>query len=112
LRRWADLVVIECDLCYRALHSAEKARRCGTCPVGVLVNWWSDLEGDASEAADFVLHVPLTADEIRHVLAAVPMRPNRERAVSLSPGHGSRLCSRTGRGAHKRGRVRQALKEP
>ena len=43
LGRWADLVVIECDLCFRALHSVEKARRGGTSPVGVLVNWWSDL---------------------------------------------------------------------
>jgi hypothetical protein len=41
----------------------------------VLVNWWSDLEIDAREAADFVLHVPLTSDEIRDVLvSAVPMR--------------------------------------
>ena len=80
LGRWADLVVIECDLCFRALHLAEEARRCGTCPVGVLVNWWSDLERDASEAADFVLHVPLTADEIRQVLVrAVPMRPEGAR---------------------------------
>jgi hypothetical protein len=41
----------------------------------VLVNWWSDLELDAREAADFVLHVPLTSDEVRDVLvSAVPMR--------------------------------------
>jgi hypothetical protein len=41
----------------------------------VLVNWWSDLERDAREAADFVLHVPLTSDEIRDVLvSAIPMR--------------------------------------
>jgi hypothetical protein len=76
LSRWADLVVIEGDLCFRALHLAEKARRCGRCPVGVLVNWWSDLERDAHDAADFVLHVPLTAAEVRHVLAAVPQRPS------------------------------------
>jgi hypothetical protein len=75
LGRWADLVVVESDLGFRALRSAEKARRAGTPPVGVLVNWWSDLERDAREAADFVLHVPLTSDEIRDVLvSAVPMR--------------------------------------
>lgn len=75
LGQWADLVVVESDLGFRALHSAEKARRAGTPPVGVLVNWWSDLERDAREAADFVLHVPLTQDEIRDVLAsAIPIR--------------------------------------
>ena len=135
LGRWADLVVIECDLCFRALHSAEKARRCGTCPVGVLVNWWSDLERDASEAADFVIHVPLAADEIRLVLAAVPTRPegaqrsgrmrpvqgtglpqgphypSRERAATPSPGHGARPCSRAARRAHQRRWVRQALRK-
>jgi hypothetical protein len=36
----------------------------------VLVNWWSDLERDAREAADFVLHVPLAPDEICDVLAS------------------------------------------
>ena len=123
LGRWADLVVIESDLCFRALHSAEKARRCGTCPVGVLVNWWSDLEREASDAADFVLHVPLAADEIRQVLVrAVPMRPEgarrsgttcRDRPAPVrSPGQGARLCSRAGRGGHSGRRVRQALKEP
>jgi CheY-like chemotaxis protein len=75
LDRWADVVVVESDLGFRALRSAEKARRAGTPPVGVLVNWWSDLERDAREAADFVLHVPLTSDEIRDVLvSAIPMR--------------------------------------
>jgi hypothetical protein len=75
LEQWADLVVVESDLGFRALRSAEKARRAGTPPVGVLVNWWSDLERDAHEAADFVLHVPLTSDEIRDVLvSAVSMR--------------------------------------
>ena len=75
LGQWADVVVVESDLGFRALRSAEKARRAGTPPVGVLVNWWSDLELDAREAADFVLHVPLTSDEIRDVLvSAVPMR--------------------------------------
>ena len=75
LGQWADLVVVESDLGFRALRSAEKARQAGTPPVGVLVNWWSDLELDAREAADFVLHVPLTSDEIRDVLvSAVPMR--------------------------------------
>jgi hypothetical protein len=43
--------------------------------VGILVNWWSDLEQDAREAADFVLHVPLAPDEIGDVLAAaIPMQ--------------------------------------
>ena len=75
LGQWADVVVVESDLGFRALRSAEKARQAGTPPVGVLVNWWSDLELDAREAADFVLHVPLTSDEIRDVLvSAVPMR--------------------------------------
>lgn len=75
LGQWADLVVVESDLGFRALRSAEKARRAGMPPVGVLVNWWSDLERDAHEAADFVLHVPLTSDEIRDVLvSAVPVR--------------------------------------
>jgi hypothetical protein len=75
LGQWADVVVVESDLGFRALRSAEKARQAGTPPVGVLVNWWSDLERDAHEAADFVLHVPLTPDEIRDVLvSAVPMR--------------------------------------
>ena len=69
LGKWADVVVVESDLGFRALHSVEKARRAGTPPVGVLVNWWSDLERDAREAADFVLHVPLTPDEIGDVLA-------------------------------------------
>jgi hypothetical protein len=74
LGQWADVVVVESDLGFRALRSAEKARQAGTPPVGVLVNWWSDLERDAHEAADFVLHVPLTADEIRDVLvSAIPM---------------------------------------
>ena len=105
LGRWADLVVIESDLCFRALHSAEKARLCGTCPVGVLVNWWSDLERDASDAADFVLHVPLTAGEIRHVLVSVvPMRP--EGALH------SRLCFRARRNGRSGGRVRKAPKQP
>jgi hypothetical protein len=43
--------------------------------VGVLVNWWSDLERDAHEAADFVLHVPLAPDEIGDALAsAIPAK--------------------------------------
>lgn len=72
---WADVVVVESDLGFRALRSAEEARRAGTPRVGVLVNWWSDLERDAREAADFVLHVPLTSDEIRDVLvSAIPVR--------------------------------------
>ena len=84
LDRWADLVVVESDLGFRALRSVEKARRAGTPPVGVLVNWWSDLERDAQEAADFVLHVPLTSDEIRDVLvSAVSMRTNDGLAAAV-----------------------------
>jgi hypothetical protein len=112
LGRWADLIVIESDLCFRALHSADKARRCGTCPVGVLVNWWSDLERDAGEAADFVIHVPLTAGEIRHVLAAVPIRPSHERTVTPSPGQGARRCSRAAREGHSGGGGQRALEGP
>ncbi len=75
LGQWADVVVVESDLGFRALRSAEKARQAGSPRVGVLVNWWSDLERDAREAADFVLHYPLTSDEIRDVLvSAIPMR--------------------------------------
>ena len=85
LGRWADLVVVESDLSFRALRSAEKARRGGTPRVGILVNWWSDLERDAQEAADFVLHVPLTSDEIRDVLvSAVPM-PADDAVASAVP---------------------------
>jgi hypothetical protein len=84
LGQWADVVVVESDLGFRALRSAEKARRTGTPPVGVLVNWWSDLERDAREAADFVLHVPLTSDEIRDVLvSAIPMRTTDALAPAL-----------------------------
>ena len=70
LGRWADLLVVECDRGFRALHTAERARRAGTCPVGVLVHWWSDLEWDAHQVADFVLHVPPTPHEIRDVLTS------------------------------------------
>jgi hypothetical protein len=83
LDQWADLVVVESDLGFRALHSAEKARRAGTPPVGVLVNWWSDLERDAREAADFVLHVPLAPDEICDVLAFAA--PTKDALASSIP---------------------------
>lgn len=84
LGRWADLVLVESDLGFRALRSAERARRAGTRRVGVLVNWWSDLERDAREAADFVLHVPLTPDEIRDVLAsAIPVRKDEALASAV-----------------------------
>ena len=84
LGRWADVVVVESDLSFRALRSVEKARRAGTPRVGVLVNWWSDLERDAQEAADFVLHVPLTSDEIRDVLvSAVPVRADDALAAAV-----------------------------
>jgi hypothetical protein len=85
LGQWADIVVVESDLAFRALHSAEKARRAGTPPVGVLVNWWSDLEWDAREAADFVLHVPLTPDEIRDVLASAVLSRTEEAMASAVP---------------------------
>jgi hypothetical protein len=86
LGQWADVVVVESDLGFRALRSAEKARQAGTPPVGVLVNWWSDLERDAHEAADFVLHVPLTPDEIRDVLvSAIPMRTAEPAVASAVP---------------------------
>ncbi len=77
LEQWADLVLVESDLGFRALHAAEEARRAGSSAVGVLVNWWSDLERDARQSADFVLHVPLTSSEIRDVLTfTVPDRTN------------------------------------
>ena len=84
LGQWADVVVVESDLSFRALRSAEKARGAGTPPVGVLVNWWSDLERDAHEAADFVLHVPLAPDEICDVLAsAIPVRTKDAPAAAV-----------------------------
>ena len=70
LSQRGDLVVVECDLGFGALHLAERVRRAGACPVGVLLNWWSDLEWEAHQAADFVLHVPLTPDEVREVLSS------------------------------------------
>lgn len=85
LGRWADIVVVESDLGFRALHSAEKARRAGMPPVGILVNWWSDLEQDAREAADFVLHVPLAPDEIGVVLAAAIPIPVKDTPTANVP---------------------------
>jgi aryl carrier-like protein len=71
--RRADLILVGSDLSFRALHWAERARRAGMATVGVLVNWWSDLEWDARQAADFVLHTPLTPDEVLEVLrSSVP----------------------------------------
>ena len=70
LGQWADLVVVEADRGFGALHSAARARRAGTSLVGILVNWWSDLEWDARQAADFVLHVPLAPQEVRDVLTS------------------------------------------
>ncbi len=92
LGRWADLVLVESDLGFRALHAAEEARRAGSSAVGVLVNWWSDLEWDARQTADFVLHVPLTSSEIRDVLTStIPERANATpasvipQAVAVAP---------------------------
>jgi hypothetical protein len=70
LSEWGDLVVVEADLSFGALHLAERIRRAGMCPVCVLLSWWSDLEWEAHQTADFVLHVPLTPDEISHVLTS------------------------------------------
>jgi hypothetical protein len=70
LSQWGDLVVVEADLSFGALHLAERVRRAGMCPVCVLLNWWSDLEWEAHQAADFVLHVPLTLEEIREGLSS------------------------------------------
>jgi hypothetical protein len=86
LGQWADVVVVESDLGFRALRSAEKARQAGTPRVGVLVNWWSDLERDAREAADFVLHVPLTPEEIREVLvSAIPVKATVAAGADVIP---------------------------
>jgi aryl carrier-like protein len=65
----ADLILVGSDLSFRALHWAERARRAGMATVGVLLNWWSDLEWDARQTADFVLHTPLTPDEVLTALA-------------------------------------------
>jgi len=70
LSQLGDLVVVECDLGFAAFHLAERVRRARACPVGVLLNWWSDLEWEAHQAADFVLHVPLTLAEVREVLSS------------------------------------------
>jgi hypothetical protein len=86
LGQWADLVVVESDLGYRALRSAERVRRAGTPPVGVLVNWWSDLEWDARQAADFVLHVPLTPDEVSDVLASTVAGRTRDAVAPAAAG--------------------------
>jgi hypothetical protein len=80
--------------------------------VGVLVNWWSDLEQDAVTPPISCSTVPLTAGEIRCMLAAVPTRPSRERAVTPSQVRGTRRCSRAARERHQRGRVRKAPSEP
>jgi hypothetical protein len=86
LGQWADVVVVESDLGFRALRSVEKARQAGSPRVGVLVNWWSDLELDAREAADFVLHVPLTPEEIRDVLvAAIPVQATDAAGADIIP---------------------------
>jgi hypothetical protein len=49
--------------------------------VGILLNWWSDLEWEAHQAVDFVLHVPLTPDEVRDILTSTLLR-------SWDPGTG------------------------
>ena len=66
----ADLILVGSDLSFRALHWAERARRAGMATVGILLNWWSDLEWDARQTADFVLHTPLTPDEVLTALAS------------------------------------------
>ena len=72
--RRGDLVLVESDLSFGALHLAERVRRAGVSPVGVLLNWWSDLEWEARHAVDFVLHVPLAPDEVRDMLIATLLR--------------------------------------
>jgi hypothetical protein len=74
LSQLGDLAVVECDLGFGALHLAERMRQAGTCPVGVLLYWWSDLEWDAHQAVDFVLHVPLTWDEACDTLTSTLLR--------------------------------------
>jgi hypothetical protein len=74
LGQLGDLAVVECDLGFGALHLAERVRSAGMCPVCVLLNWWSDLEWDAHQAADFVLHVPLTWDEACDALTSTLLR--------------------------------------
>ena len=86
LGQWADLVVVESDLGYRALRSAERVRGDGMPSVGVLVNWWSDLEWDARQAADFVLHVPLTPDEVSDVLASAVLSRTRDALAPAATG--------------------------
>jgi hypothetical protein len=81
LNEWGDLIVVESDLGFDALRLAERARRFRTSPVGVLLNWWSDLEWEAHQAVDFVLHVPLTPDEVRGILTSTLLR-------SWDPGTG------------------------
>ena len=70
LGRRADLILVGSVLSFRALHWADRARRAGMATVGVLLNWWSDLEWDARQTADFVLHTPLTPDEVLTALAS------------------------------------------
>ncbi len=107
LGQWADLVVVGADLGLRALHTAERARQAGVLAVGLLINWWSDLEWDAREVADFVLHVPLASDELHDVLSSVPAlaspwasgqplgsESEPEEAVSASYSHPSRQGER------------------
>jgi len=81
LNQWGDLVVVESDLGFDALHVAERARRAGMSRVGVLLSWWSDLEWEAHDTVDFVLHVPLTPDEVRDILDSTLLR-------SWGPGEG------------------------
>jgi hypothetical protein len=74
LDQLGDLAVVECDLGFNALHLAERIRQAGICPVGVLLYWWSDLEWDAHQAVDFVLHVPLAWDEACNTLTSTLLR--------------------------------------
>ena len=81
----ADLILVGSDLSFRALHWAERARRAGMATVGVLLNWWSDLEWDARQTADFVLHTPLTADEVLATLAPGVRRSAPGAAAAARP---------------------------
>jgi hypothetical protein len=96
LGQWADLIVVEADRGFGALRSAERARHTGRSLVGVLVNWWSDLEWDAHQVADFVLHVPLTPQEVRDVLTSTVLaRRETALASSLAPEAAAEQVSAT-----------------
>jgi hypothetical protein len=99
LSQLGDLVVVESDLGFAALHLAEQVRRAGMCPVGVLLNWWSDLEWEAHQAADFVLHVPLTFDEVREVLSSTIW--NWTEALAAAAATGEEIVDEKAQASHR-----------